>query len=186
MELFDKNEKQQKFHAKMLSDSKIILDKHDIKYFIAGAALLGAIRENDLIKWERGLPLMVDSRQAIKKQSVLIKDFGKSFTIGKCFSKVENWKIRMYRDFEGIKYFIEIVGHYKKGNEYLRKLKRKIKIIPSEFYDKPFKQIEIRGVKYNIPYNSEKFLTWVYGDWRTPIRSNNPSKFRAKTFTRVS
>jgi len=179
--LFDKTEKEQKFHAQMLADCKSILDKHGVISILSGSALLGAYRDGELIPWQTGIILIVDSEDIEKKQNRIKKDLiKKGFIVKKHFTTKNNFKIQIRKS----KFTVEIVGYYKNGKNYERKTKKKIRTVPIEFFTPPFGEIKIHGVKYNTPKDIAGYLTHLYGDWRTPIRSPYPSTFRAKTHCR--
>ena len=58
--------------------------------------------------------------------------------------------------------------------------------VPSKFLNN-FSTIEFFGRKFNCPNNPEEYLTFAYGDWKTPLRTSdknlyNSDKFKKKQF----
>ncbi len=176
----DKNPKQQKFHADMLADCKRVLDKYKVKSILSGSALLGVIRDNDLIPWSPGCILIVDFKEVKPFEDKIKGDLlKKGFRIARHFRKPGNWKIRADKNIINI----EITGYNLKNHVYSRSSGKRIKVIPSR-YLKNLIEIEFKGMKYNIPVDYEKFLTHLYGNWRKVIKSEIRHSYKAKSHTR--
>jgi phosphorylcholine metabolism protein LicD len=177
--LWDKTEEQQRFHAKMLSDCKSVLDRYSIKSILSGSALLGMLRDGHLVPWERGLLLIVDFDDICIAQVAIVNDIKElGFEIRKHFPGKLNFKIQSWKK----EFDIEIAGYYKEGGFYFRKTRHRLRNIP-EYYLKDANQtIKIYNTEYIIPNDPDSYLTHLYGDWRTTIRSNDPADFRANTF----
>lgn len=178
--LEEKTELEQQQHIKMLADARDILNKHGVFYLLSGSALLGSARDGDLVKWCMGTVLIVKYDDVKKKENLIIEDIKKSgYKVTRHFKRHSNWKIRF--DFGRIN--IEIVGYKKKNTVFRRKYKQFFKIIPAVFWKKPYKEVIIRGEKFQCPGKKIKYLIHLYGkNWVTPIKTKKTSLMRAKTF----
>lgn len=178
---FNKNKKQQKFHAQMLADVKETLDKFNVTSILSGSALLGIVRDGDLIPWSPGCILIVKFLEVKMVENKIKANLEKKgFKIKRHFKKVNNWKIRVDKG----KFNIEITGYnYQKRKFWYRSSGKRIKTIPSKFL-RNLKVIEFRGVKYNCPKDTDEFLTHLYGDWKKVIKSPVRSSYKAETHTR--
>lgn len=176
----DKTKTQQDFHAKMLSDCKTILDKYNIKSILSGSALLGIIRDGDLIPWSPGCILIVDFDKIKRYQNKIIPDLKeKGFKITRHFKKRSNFKIRVDKKI----FNIEITGYSHKKDFWWRSSGKRIKTIPDSFF-KNTTDIEFKGCIYQAPEKIDKFLTHLYGNWRKVIKSEIRHSYKAQTHTR--
>ena len=112
-----------------------ILDKTGLIYFLNTGILLGAIRENNFIKWDWDVEISATSDQLYKKFDLILKNLKKNgFKIIQKDKKKESLKI----DFSGVcsknttRYTIFSWNYSKKDNVYWRK----DKIIPAKFLNK--------------------------------------------------
>jgi hypothetical protein len=170
-----KTEKQQIFHAKMLSDVKNILDKYNIICILTNSALLGVYRDGDMIHHCPGAVLTTFYDQIKPLEFKIIEDLKKlNFKILKHFIN-KSWKLKVGK--EGLN--IEIVGYQESKKFYYRQMKRKKKVIPKKLLKPPFSKIKLRGVVYNAPPNIEKFLNYLYNDWTIKLTSDtSPSSYK--------
>ena len=157
-----------------------ILDKIGLTYFLNTGILLGAIRENDFIKWDWDVEISVMSDQLHKNFDLITKNLKtKGFKIIQKDKKKESLKI----DFSGVcsknttRYTIFSWNYSKKNNVYWRK----DKIIPAKFLNK-FSKILFFGRKFNVPNNPKQYLKFSYGNWRKPIRTADKSLYMTRNF----
>ena len=176
----NKTELEQQEHIKMLADARDILNKHGLFYLISGSALLGSVRENDLIKWSLGAVLNVKFNEIKKKEKEVIEDIKSAgYKIKRHFKRGSNWKIR----FDKGRLNIEIVGYVLHGANYRRHYRHYYKVIPAVFFKEPFGEVEIRGEKFLCPRKKMKYILHLYGKkWVKPIKTNKTSVMRAATF----
>jgi phosphorylcholine metabolism protein LicD len=180
--LIDKTPKQQIFHAKMLEDVKETLDRYNVTSILSGSALLGIIRDGDLIPWSPGVILIVYYSKVKPVENKIKADLiKKGFRLTRHYKKAKNWKIRVDKK----KWNVEIVGYDLSDNSknYYRSSGKRIKIIPAKYFCF-LKEIGFKGVIYKCPEDVDGFLTHLYGDWKKPIKSENRSSYKAKTHTR--
>ena len=89
---------------------------------------------------------------------------------------LKNFKIRV----DSGPYNIEIAGYNHRPGFYYRTLKRKEKVIPESLLKPPYKTIVLRGYGFVCPSDIDSFLSFVYLDWKTVIRSANPAEYKSK------
>ena len=160
-----------------------ILDKLKINYFLQTGILLGAIRDNDLIKWDWDIEISVFGDEFLKNIDKVAKDLVKNnFTIVNINKKKNDSKI----DFKG-KLDESVTGytifswHYSK----IRKVFWRREYSVPEKYFNNLEKIKFMGREFNCPNNPQDYLTFAYGDWKTPIRTSikdlyNTNKFKNK------
>jgi len=174
--MYIKTKQEQKLHAKMLQIVYAILQKHKITTLLTGSALLGIYRDRELRPNCMGIVLTAFYDEIKPKENDLIRDFKKSgLKISKHF-KNRNFKIRVKKG----KLNIEICGYSKAAHYYYRQLSNKKKIIPIKLLEKPYNDLIFQGIKYQTPKNIEKYLEFIYNDWKTPV-GGRPSPSTYKT-----
>jgi phosphorylcholine metabolism protein LicD len=90
----------------------------------------------------------------------------------------KTWKIKASK----LDYTVELRA-WRRNDKYWERqdaLGRNYKI-PLDFFDN-LKWVNFKGVDLQIPKESEKYLQYLYGDWRTPIISSNYDKFTNNKF----
>tara|TARA_Y100001958_G_C21135055_1_gene475351 strand:- start:73 stop:696 length:624 start_codon:yes stop_codon:yes gene_type:complete len=154
-----------------------ILDQLKIKYFLQTGILLGAIREQNFVKWDWGVDISVFSYELFNKidvlEEALIKNGFKILSVNK---KKEDLKIF----FRG-QYPLEVTGYTVFGWNY-SKIKeiywRTDYSVPSKYLNN-FSRVELFGRKFNCPNPPEEYLTYAYGDWKKPLRSSDKNLYNA-------
>jgi phosphorylcholine metabolism protein LicD len=148
-----------------------ILDKLKINYFLQTGILLGAIRDNDLIKWDWDIEISVFSDDFFPSIDLVANDLKKNgFKILKINKKKDDSKI----DFVG-KYSKEVTGYTIFSWNYSRTKDlywRRELTVPSKFL-KTLSTINFFGREFKCPNNPEEYLEFSYGDWKTPIRTSD-------------
>ena len=152
--------------SKLTKDVFDILVKNNVKCFLTGGALLGAYRDNGNLPSEsyKGGNFNVIESQLILKFSMIKTDLAKKGYNSKICNKKRTMALLV-----GIKKGcrVEIIGYFKKGNKYFR-IARYLKVIPEDFFEKPFSEITLLDNKYPAPYDVKKYLEWIYIDWKIP------------------
>ena len=148
-----------------------VLDKTLDNWFLSGGTLLGAVRDQDFIRWDWDVEVTIFSEEAIKKESVLLKRLiSAGFEINSSDSSLANFKIVAAG--WGTKY--EILGRYLDAPKQLRI--RAMTQVPSRFFEE-IKMITLRGHSFPAPSPTEKFLVSLYGDWQIPKRTTDKKKY---------
>jgi phosphorylcholine metabolism protein LicD len=161
-----------------------LLDKLEIKYFLAAGTLLGAIRHKGFIPWDWDVELSVYSVEVEKKLDELVTEIKNSgFTIEKYYRELSRLKIdfigKLPKETTG--YTIQGWNHNKEKKIFWR---NKFKI-PDYLLEKMTK-IELFNKHHLIPDPPENYLTHQYGDWQKPIKTSNKSIYLTRQFSGIS
>ena len=158
-----------------------ILNNLKIDYFLIGGALLGAIRNNDFIKWDWGVDIgILNLNDFFNKFELLVNSLKeKNFYILSTIKEKQDLKIYFKGKFpkEVSAYTIFSWNYSNKEKKYWRREYS----IPEKFL-KNFSKIEFQGVLINCPFNPEEYLTHAYGDWKIPMRSSDKNLYNSKQY----
>lgn len=164
-----RTEEELQLQARGLEEVKGIFLNLEIPYFISGGTLLGIIREGDFLPWDWDIGIDCKTEDILPNQQKLIEALEKAgFVIATRHLKQDNFKINAEK--YGARY--EIVGLTKIGRYRYRKAYR----YPDSFVAKQ-SYITLRGGRYSTFQKSEDYLQWLYGDWRTPIRTTEKHSY---------
>ena len=157
-----------------------ILDSLKINFFLNSGILLGAIRDNDFIKWDWDIEISVFSYDFLPKVDLISNTLKKSgFKIVKIIRNKNNLKI----DFTGM-YPGNVTSYTIYGWKYsmIRNVYwRKELSIPSKFLNQ-FSKFNFLGRQFNCQNNLEEYLTFVYGNWKIPLRTSNKKVYLTKKY----
>ncbi|MDB9746737.1 LicD family protein [Candidatus Pelagibacter sp.] len=157
-----------------------ILEKLKINYFLVSGILLGAVRDKKLISWDWDIELSLFSDVLEKKLSIIENELiKKKFTIIKINRKKNQLKIDYFGKLDQTVtcYSIESWSYSKKRKVFWRNSYQ----IPEKFLKK-FSKVKLFGKYFNCPKNPEKFLEFLYGDWKKPLRTFNKNEYISKGF----
>jgi lipopolysaccharide cholinephosphotransferase len=157
-----------------------ILDSLKINYFLQAGVLLGIIRDNDFIKWDWDVEISIFPKELLPNIDLIIDSLKKNgFSIRKINKKKDDSKI----DFIG-QYPANVTGYTIYAwnysiirNEYWRREYS----LPSKFL-KSFSKVQFLGRQFNCPNYPEEYLKFVYGDWRTPLRTIDKELYYKKNY----
>ena len=157
-----------------------ILEELKIEFFLQTGVLLGAIREQNFIKWDWGVDISVFSNEFFHKIDPLAEELRKAgFQILNINKKKNDFKIY----FIG-KYPEEVTGYTVFAWNY-SKIKdiywRRDYSVPSKFLN-DFSTIKLFGKKFNCPKTPEEYLTHAYGNWRKPIRTSDKDLYNSDEY----
>lgn len=159
-----------------LKDVAEILNKHNIPVAPCFGTLLGIIRDNDFIDWDEDIDLMVLSENKEK----LLDSFWDMREIGfefirheRCYHTLSVMRNGEYIDFNIMDSVSpELRTDYGGGFFFEKHL--------THLIDWNFK-----GLTVKIPKDYEECLTFMYGDWRTPVRYIQPNLSLWVKFKRI-
>ena len=157
-----------------------ILDKLNIKYFLLGGVLLGAVRNKGFIKWDWDVELCVLSDELTNKFDKLCLDISeKNFTILNYDRNPSKFKIDIKGKLskEITKYTIMGWNHDTKKKIFWRKTLK----IPDHYLIN-MTQIELFNKLHFAPYPTEKYLEYQYGDWKTPKQTSNKYEYLTRKY----
>lgn len=169
---------------KMLVD---YLDRFDISYYLDFGTLLGAVRDNALIPWDHDIditiadpdeyekvPLMLN---AIKKETsnrIYVRrhdqdsDFAKKDTLRIC--KLRNSRFLTFSKHLAFTRGGVVIDMFFKNiyeNKFYWRAHDILNAVPVSLVSE-FTDIEFYGVICKIPAKYDEYLTYMYGDWKTP------------------
>jgi len=165
------------------------LEQNDIPYWLEAGTLLGIIRENRLLPWDNDIDISIREKDLSKLLTILPKFRRRGYIIRvrkylEDDFPLEKGKVRMVkihnrkRIFEKGDLALDIFVKTQYEDQYLWGvgIKRYTKkSVPVRFYDE-LSTIRFEGKEYSIPKLTEEYLTYRYGDWRTPVKKWDFSK----------
>ncbi len=176
---------------KDLKDVMATFKKYGVRCFLAYGALLGAVREKDFIKWDDDIDLDVIDKCDIKTrkdiggtladlgfrtQPIAFNVFGRMEMVatgmnGECTydGDGETGIIVCERNFKFSIFFSK-----QEGDEYVctpKSYAKKLISVPVKFYEKPG-TVKLHKETYQCASPLQEYLTYMYGDWKTPNRVN--------------
>lgn len=184
---------------KDLNDVMAVFDKLGVRAFLSYGAVLGAVREKDFIKWDDDIDIdVVDKINFLQRKNigVMLGNIGfKTQTIGfnvlgnmELATMGENMECRYDGDHEtGIivcerNFKFSIFFYKQEGDEYVCTPKiGAMKLISNlcKFYDKP-DTVKLHGKKFLVPAPVKEYLTYMYGDWKTPKKNKHAPQYRQR------
>jgi len=168
---------------KVLKRTTRLLERYDISYWLEGGTLIGIIRENRLLPWDNDLDISIHSEDLDRLMQILPKFFRRGLLAriryhkrdDPPFKKGEIRLIKIYaskyiffksrvildifiqRKWNDLNYWIIGVHHHTK------------KAVPSRFTD-VLTAVKFNKKNYSVPKLTDEYLTYCFGDWRTPVR----------------
>lgn len=165
--------------AEVLSDIVKIFNILELPPLVTDGLVLGYIREHDFIRWDPDVDFFIDLPSAQKKSSKLLEELNKfGFEFKTINRDASTWKIRAIKH----NFNVEIRA-WIKGPEFWHRqdLVGRKYLVPIEFFNNT-STAKIRGVTFLVPSATFKYLEYLYGDWRIPVKSSNYDKFTNKKF----
>jgi phosphorylcholine metabolism protein LicD len=155
-------------------DIKKVFDKVELKFWLFHGTLLGAIRDNDWIPWDDDVDVCVMEedfkpklkiiREEFMSLGFIVRDPGKS--VG---TKLNIYRYRQKNSIDGL-----FLDPKYENNKY--RLSRRVRY-PRELFERE-QTIVFKGTVFNVPSPPEKFLSWHYKNWKTPVKMDRPLKER--------
>lgn len=167
---------------KMLKDVCRILDENEIPYTLEGGTLLGIIRENRLLPWDNDMDLTISDEHLDKLTKIRWKFWlaGYRTRIRKSKKEMPHFpkgSVRLVKIqtrwliFKGVS-LLDIFVKKKVEDKYYWTVGIKspvLKSAPAHFYEDLTKR-DFDGYGYSVPEKFDEYLTYRYGDWRTPVK----------------
>ncbi|MFC1898347.1 LicD family protein [Candidatus Cloacimonadota bacterium] len=174
---------------KLLQDVTTELEKSGISYWLEGGTLLGIIRENRLLPWDNDMDISMYIKDRWNLVKVALKLMFKGYRISTRFynrdlgpfkkGELRMIKVRNYEKFlKKGEVMLDIFLKRKVENDYFWTVGIKSPILkssPAKFYDE-LDWTDFNGKKYMISKDFDGYLTYRYGDWKTPVKEWNFKK----------
>lgn len=172
-----------KIAIKVLKDVTGLLEKNNIEYIVDYGTLLGIVRENRLIPWDTDLDISITGDQLEKFLKMRwklwlagyrtrIRKFKKDVGPFKKDSirmiKVQTRKFLFFREYRLMDIFVK----QKIDNEYCYIVgvdPAVFKSVPAKFHENRT-ELMFEGKNMSVPQEYKEYLTYVYGDWKTPVK----------------
>jgi phosphorylcholine metabolism protein LicD len=188
----DKKYKQNKLTGKFLKQAESILieitsflEHHHIRYWLDFGTLLGIYRDGALIPWDNDADISIHGDDVeilwkVKSQLPFKYRLSPRYNSTKWIPgkyrvfKLKYWYQKPLRFLKRKELHIDIFVKYKVDNYYYWISCGSPKRVKSHYHDTS-ESINWHGNTYNIPSDTKKYLTELYGDWKTPIRNYDSS-----------
>lgn len=165
-----------------------LLKENNIPYHLEGGALLGIVRDKDLLPWDNDVDISIPLEYAeavLKLRTILfwkgykisirksVKDVGpikkgqySIFKVKPLLGYVLYWFLPNYN-----KQFIvmDIFTKTKDNTHSYWQAKEKVMRVENKYYES-FETIEYRGHLLRAPNHYRDYLTQKYGDWSIPVK----------------
>lgn len=166
----------------MLEKVTQIFEDTGIKYSITAGTLLGIVRENRLLPWDRDMDLRIFYRDSNKILNSIRKIRKAGYKVRIRYQEKEDpplkkGDVRILKVYSRKRYLfkgdvmMDCFIATKNDDRYVwscggdRKYTKKA--VPAHFYDN-LEKLEFEGKEYFVPVEREKYLEYRYGDWQTP------------------
>ena len=157
----------------------ILKKNYDGNFFINYGTLLGLIRNSDFIDWDDNIDLAFYlNSNSLTKLENLQKILIDANYVARIKSKKEEYlKLSIFKygyklDFCSLKKIKKF--YYSNDTK-----------IPTEYCEN-LKSIKFKGVSVFIPLEYEKYLSYLYGDWKTPRKDHEYQSLKSMDFNLYS
>lgn len=166
----------------MLRKVTAVFEEANIKYSVTAGTLLGIVRENRLLPWDRDMDLRIFYKDSEKILRSIRKIRKAGFKVRIRYQEKEDpplkkGDVRILKIYSRKHFFLKgdvmmdcfvatkFDGKYiwSCGGE--RKYTKKA--VPGHFYDN-LEKVTFEGKEYYLPVEREDYLAYRYGDWQTP------------------
>jgi phosphorylcholine metabolism protein LicD len=157
-----------------------ILDYFNIRYFLQTGILLGAIRDNDFIKWDWDIEISVFSNDLLPHIDSIVKKLEKNkFKILTINKKKKDSKIDFIGEYpKNVTCYTIFSWNYSKIKDLYWRRERSV---PSKFLNN-LSKISFFGREFNCPRNPEEYLVFAYGNWKKPLRTSDKELYMTRNF----
>jgi len=155
-----------------------ILNDMKVSFFLEGGVLLGAIRDNNFIKWDWDVEIALFSNDFNNKFNDILKKLkSEGFEVLNYNNSFHHLKINVFKyDDPKISTFSLFGWTYNNFNKcYVRK---DIKIPKKYLID--MKKISFLDRNVLVPTPPEDYLEFKYGDWKKPLKSSDKVEYLTK------
>ncbi len=157
-----------------------ILKSKKIFFFLQGGVLLGAVRNNNFIKWDWDVEISLLAEEFFKKKEIIKNELLENgFKIFKENYDIDRIKIDVYKYQNYTTTGYTLFGWSHNKNE--KKLFRGEINIPSKFMNN-MEKITFLGEEFYCPGPVNEYLVYQYGNWKKEVKSDNKSEYLTNKF----
>tara|TARA_Y100000034_G_C6830011_1_gene374575 strand:+ start:568 stop:1164 length:597 start_codon:yes stop_codon:yes gene_type:complete len=158
--------------AKVLFEVDDLLRENDIYYFLSCGTALGFYRDGGFIPWDDEIDIDIFSEIFVPRLQEIKDLFINAGYVARATYRGKTSKMSIFKD--GIK--VAFGAIYDNESGYRCDLKQKF---PSKFFDNP-EDFLFNGRLFKMPGPLNEYLTFIYGDWKTPIKSYDINEYLNK------
>ena len=174
----NKSEEETLLIKKDFSELINLLNDLSINFFIDSGLLLGIYRDGDIIKWDWDIEIsLLESELSDNLDKIVEKVKEKGFLIHKIDKKFHKLEIHRSLSYEIFSFTFKGWKHDRNNGFFFRK---EFKIPEKYFLNKT--KILYLNFELNCPGPIEDYLTFMYGDWKTPKRSDNMEEYLTREY----
>ena len=165
IELFNSKYNEPKL-TELLNNTAKLLNDNNIIFWLDQGTLLGAIRENDFIKHDTDMDISISKINSDKLHKILNNK-----------KILQKYKLKLVRDRnEGPIFSLKLIDSISTNKKDRFKNFDYIDIYILDYRPKLEKK-HFKNRYYNVPINSELYLSLVYGsNWKTPISNGSANE----------
>jgi len=155
-----------KYRLKHLKETKKLLDKLKIPFFLEAGTCLGAIREGKFIEGDTDIDLGIlaeDIEDVDKFKNEFLKINEDLIVFGK-------YQLALCKNFDGFRSIIDISFYHK----YLDKRISTFNMVLLVFPEYKCEKIKFYDLIVNVPSPPEKYLEMIYNDWKVVKKEKDP------------
>jgi len=149
-----------------------LLKELKIEYFLSCGTALGLYRDGDFIPWDDEIDIDIPSEIFVPNIEEIKEKFLNNDFIARATNRGQTSKMSVFK--KGVKVAMGAIYDNKKGyrcDSYQK--------FPIKFYENAV-QFEFEGANFTLPGPLDEYLTFYYGDWKTPIKSYNTNEYLNK------
>ena len=148
----------------MLFEVDNVLKSLGLKYWLTMGTALGLVRDSQFIPWDDDIDIDIYSEVLIPRFDVLIHKLAEAGYVCRYVHRGNTSKVSAYKN----NFKISIGMLYLDGELRRSKLAK----FPKRFFENSI-EYALDGRLFNIPAPTDEYLSLIYKDWKTPIRSDN-------------
>lgn len=156
-----------------------IYDTNEIFYYLDHGTLLGIIRDGDLLDWDNDVDFAINAEDAEQAYLVAKEKFTTPYDVKKVYRETDTGDslVRLIRIEYNDQALADIILK-EKFNEKRLWYVGFTRLQVDDQMHKKVKKIKFHGFLVNIPEESEKYLSILYGDWKNEVEDWNHSMYK--------
>jgi len=158
----------------LLEEASAVLTSHRIGFCVDSGTLLGIVRENRLLPWDNDLDFSVFAPEKAAMDLALEEFRARGFEVQVLKLKQDLGPLRRGTlrlcKITRQEVLLDLIVKYPHEDFHYWVIWGTLKRAPAHFYE-PLSELAFGGVTYPVPGRLDEYLTYRYGDWRTPKKT---------------